>query len=117
MQRSHSQPRSGCEERVRGLPGGKEGRITYVREMPGWETMGRWVQDGVGGGGKEENDKQSPDASVTRIYDIIMHCILRLTVQIPLCYFLRTTCYLEKTGLERQYGITAKCLGCGVLKT
>lgn len=35
MQCSYSQPRSGCEERVRGLLGGEEGRITYVWEMPG----------------------------------------------------------------------------------
>lgn len=40
MQSLDSQPRSGSEERVLGLVGGKEGRLRDVNGGPDWETMG-----------------------------------------------------------------------------
>lgn len=39
-----------------------------------------------GGDRREENDKQSPNANVTGIYDIIMHCTLWQAVEVPLCF-------------------------------
>lgn len=84
MESSYSQPRSGSKERVLGLLGGKEGKLTYV-----WETIGlveKWRDDGdLMGYGRQ----QSPYANLTGIYDITMHRILCHTIKVPSCYVLR----------------------------
>lgn len=90
MESSYSQPRSGSKERVLGLLGGKEGKLTYV-----WETMGlaekQRDDEHLMGYGRQ----QSPYANLTGIYDSIMYRIL-CTILLLLKKIM--TCYLEKTS-------------------